>query len=357
MQNLATALPSDAPHGRASPMLRDPEYHRLAVADVVDETADARSFVLEIPPALEATFAYAAGQFCTFRALISGESVVRCYSMSSSPDTGDRFAVTVKRVPGGKMANWMNDVLAPGDTIEVMPPAGIFVLRAAEAPIVAFAGGSGITPVLSIIKSALATTKREIALVYANRSADSVIFAGELERLSAASGGRLSVHHHLDSERGLLDSSACAALVGDRSHADFYVCGPGPYMEVVEAGLAQRGVARSRVFIERFELPEAEPAETLTSETESVVIRLDRRKHSIRYERGDTILGAARRAGLKPPFSCERGNCATCMAHLEAGRVTMRVNNALSEGEVEAGWVLTCQAVPISREVVVDYDR
>jgi ferredoxin-NADP reductase len=337
-------------------MRSDPEYHSLAVVDVVDETADTRSFVLEIPGALAETFTYAAGQFCTFRATIGGESVVRCYSMSSSPDTGDRFTITVKRVPAGKMSNWMNDVLAAGDMIEVMRPAGLFVLRAAEVPLVAFAGGSGITPVLSILKTALATTTREIALVYANRGAGSVIFADELERLRAASGGRLSLHHHLDSERGFLDAAACAALAGDRTDADFYVCGPAPYMDAVEAGLALRGIARSQLFIERFELPGDVPTPT-KSDTTSIVIRLGRRKHTIAYEPGDTILGAARRAGLKPPFSCAQGNCATCMAHLDQGSATMRVNNALSADEVEAGWVLTCQAIPISHEVVVDYDR
>ena len=333
------------------------DYRSLVVVDVVDETADTKSFVLEIPPALEATFAYAAGQFCTFRATVGGESVVRSYSMSSSPDIGDRFTVTVKRVPDGKLSNWMNDVLAPGDAIEVLPPTGLFVLRAAEVPIVAFAGGSGITPVLSLIKSALASTAREIALIYANRSSESVIFAAELERLRATSAGRLSVHHHLDSERGFLDAEACAALVGERTHADFYVCGPGPYMEAVEAGLARRGVAASQLFIERFEPPAGEPAASETSETESIVIRLAGRKHSVRYERGDTILDTARRAALKPPFACEQGNCATCMAFLDVGKVKMRANNALSAKEVEEGWVLTCQAVPMSREVVVDYDR
>jgi ferredoxin-NADP reductase len=339
-------------------MRSDPEYHSLAVVDVVDETADTRSFVLGIPGALAETFRYRAGQFCTFRATLGGESVVRCYSMSSSPDTGDRFTVTVKRVPAGKMSNWMNDGLAPGDTIEVMRPAGLFVLRAAEVPIVAFAGGSGITPVLSILKTALATTTREIALVYANRDAGSVIFGAELERLRAASGGRLSVHHHLDSERGFLDAAACAELVGDRADADFYVCGPAPYVDAVESGLARRGIARSQLFIERFELPGDAPTPTeRSSDTESIVIRLDRRKHTVAYQPGDTILDAARRAGLRPSFSCERGNCATCMAHLDEGSVTMGVNNALSADEVEAGWVLTCQAIPISREVVVDYDR
>src|SRR5262249_12444710 len=183
-------------------MPREHAYHLLTVADVIDETADTRSFVLEIPPALEARFAYAVGQFCTFRATIGGEPVVRCYSMSSSPETGDPFTVTVKRVPGGKMSKWMNDTLGTGSAIEVGPPAGLSVLRAADPPIGRFAGGSGITPVLSIIKTALATTSREIALVYATRDSGSVIFADALERLRAGSGGRLSVHHHLDSGKG-----------------------------------------------------------------------------------------------------------------------------------------------------------
>jgi ferredoxin-NADP reductase len=237
-----------------------------------------------------------------------------------------------------------------------MPPSGRFVLRAAETPIVAFAGGSGITPVLSIIKTALATTAREITLVYANRGPGSVIFADTLERLRAASAGRLSVHHHLDSEKGFLDPAACAALVGDRTQADFYMCGPGPYMEVVQAGLEQRGVDPGRLFIERFEVPDEAPA-AIESETESIVIRLEGRKRRVGYEPGDTILDTARRAGLKPPFACQAGNCATCMAHLDEGTVTMRVNNALDSGEVEQGWILTCQAIPTSREVVVDYDH
>jgi len=338
-------------------MPREHDYHPLRVARIIDETADTRSFVLDIPPALEERFAYAAGQFCTFRATIGDEPIVRCYSMSSSPDTGDPFTVTVKRVPGGTMSNWMNDTLVQGDTIEAMSPAGRFVLRAPEAPIVAFVGGSGITPVFSIVKTVLITTAREIALVYANRSAGSVIFADALERLRAASGGRLSVHHHLDSEKGFLDATACAALVGDRTQADFYVCGPGPYMETVEAGLERRGVDPGRVLIERFELPDEAPAASEASETESIVVRLDRRKHRVGYQPGDTILEAARRAGLKPPFSCQAGSCGTCMAHLDEGKATMRVNNVLDTGEVEEGWILTCQAIPTSREVVIDYDR
>jgi ferredoxin-NADP reductase len=209
---------------------------------------------------------------------------------------------------------------------------------------------------MSIIKTALATTKRPISLVYANRTPDSIIFARALDRLAAESGGRLSIHHHLDSERGFLDSAACAALARDRAHADFYICGPGPYMDTVEAGLSMLGVAEGQRFIERFEVPAEPVAAEKATATESLVIRLDRKKHALRYQAGDTVLEAARRAGLRPPFSCESGSCATCMARVEAGSVRMRVNNALSAGEVEDGWVLTCQAIPTSAEVVINYD-
>jgi ferredoxin-NADP reductase len=339
-------------------LLHEHEYHRLTVVDVVDETADTRSFTLEIPRELEETFAYAAGQFCTFRATIDDEPIVRCYSMSSSPDTDDPFTTTVKRVPEGRMSNWMNEALAPGDTIEVLRPTGLFVLHDRDAPIVAFAGGSGITPVISIVKSALATTDRTILLVYANRNDDAVIFADDLERLRATSNGRLSVHHHLDSERGFLDPAQCAAFVGDDVHADFYVCGPAPYMDTVVAGLSTLAVTPDRVFIERFILPEPTPAPAGSdaSVTESVVIKLEQQETTVRYEAGDTVLDTARRAGLRPPFSCEQGNCATCMAHLDEGAVTMRVNNALSPDEVDEGWVLTCQGLPTSPTVIVDYD-
>ncbi len=338
-------------------MSRDHSFHVLTVAGVVDETADTRSFVFEIPQQLEAIFSYSAGQFCAFRATVGGEPIVRCYSMSSSPDMAEPFTVTVKRVPGGAMSNWMNDSLAAGDEIDVLPPAGLFVLRDASTPIVAFAGGSGITPLLSIIKTALTTTARDIALVYANRDPASVIFAGALERLGAEFPGRLSVHHHLDSEKGYLDPPACVALVGNRAGADFYVCGPGPYMEVVERGLDLLGVEANRRFVERFEVAEEEQPVTEASVTESVTVSVNGRKLTAAYQPGESILDTARRAGLKPPFSCTAGNCGTCMALLVEGSARMRANNVLDPDEVGSGYILTCQAIPLSREVIVDYDR
>lgn len=337
-------------------MAHEHEYHSLMVTDVVDETADTRSFVLAVPAALSEGFAYRAGQFCTFRADIDGESVVRSYSMSSAPELGEPLTITAKRVPGGRMSNWMNDHVAPGAQLDVMRPTGLFVLRDTDRPIVAFAGGSGITPVISIIKSALAKTTRAIALVYANRDADAVIFADALARLERESAGRLTVHHHHDAERGFLDAAACTALVGERAHADFYVCGPAPYMDVVEEGLTRAGAAAEHVFIERFVTAADPVAVDTASATESLTIKLDKQTHRFAYRAGDTILEAARRGGLNPPFSCEMGNCATCMAHLDPGTATMRNNNALTDDEVRTGWVLTCQALPTSRDLVVDYD-
>jgi ferredoxin-NADP reductase len=349
----------------------DQNYYALRVAAVVEETADTRSFVLEVPTELGAAFAYEAGQFCTFRATLAADEdrreVVRCYSMSSSPHADGplttALTTTVKRVPDGVMSNWMIDTLQPGDSIEAMRPSGLFVLQLrtgpTPAPIVAFGGGSGITPIMSIVECALATTERPITLVYANRDADSVIFAARLRALAAESGGRLTVHFHLDSESGFLTPDDCARLVGDAAPdattADFYVCGPGPYMDVVESAIATLGISPAQLFIERFVVPGEHVLEE-RSGTESITIRLNGRKTVVDYRMGDTILDTARRGGLKPPFSCESGSCATCMAHLDEGHATMRVNNALRPDEVDDGWVLTCQAVPQSRHLTVDYD-
>ncbi len=284
-------------------MDHDQNYYALRVAAVVEETADTRSFVLEVPAELAAEFDYEAGQFCTFRASIpgavGGHEVVRCYSMSSTPHPGDTtLTVTVKRVPDGVMSNWMIDTLEPGATIEAMRPSGLFVLQdqGAGIPIVAFGGGSGITPILSIVETALATTDRPITLVYANRDADSVIFDARLRALAAGSGGRLTVHFHLDTEAGYLTPADCARLVGDAvpdaTTADFYVCGPGPYMDVVESAVATLGISPAHLFIERFVVPGEHVLEE-RSGTESVTIRLNGRKTTVDYRMGDSILDTA----------------------------------------------------------------
>lgn len=329
--------------------VRDHGYHPLRVARVVRETEDATSFVLEVPGELRAAFAYEPGQFCTFRVEVDGQPFARCYSMSSAPALGEPLQVTVKRVPGGVVSNWVNDHLAAGDEIDVMPPAGFFQLTAGGGDVVAFAAGSGITPVFSIVKTAVATTSRRVRLLYANRDRESTIFRDALDRLD-----RVEVVHHLDAEHGFVDADDVRPFVG--GDADYYICGPTPFMDAVEAALLEAGVDEGRVHIERFtaaeRAPLPEPAEPVVTQ---VTIELDGKTGTGTHRPGTTILQTARSFGLSPPFSCESGSCATCMARLVEGSASMYVNNALTADEVEEGWVLTCQAVPTAPVVHVVY--
>lgn len=345
-------------------------YHALRVLDVVEETADTRTLVMDVPAELADTYRYSSGQFCTVRANIGGHDVQRCYSMSSAPTTDDRLAVTVKRVPGGVMSNWLHDHVAPGDELELMPPAGVFCAREGDGPIVAFCGGSGVTPVFSILKDVLASGTRQVKLFYANRDADAVIFHEAITALASAHGDRLAVHHHLDAESGFVTADDVTTFLGDAADAHVFVCGPTPFMDLVEAGAAAAGVPPEHIAIERFvnaavldsdestdaagDAAATATATTLTPTTLTITIK--KKRHLLEYVAGDTILDAARRASLNPPYSCEQGNCATCMALVTEGSVEMRVNNALTPDELEEGWVLTCQALPTSSEIAVEYD-
>jgi ferredoxin-NADP reductase len=342
-------------------MARDHGFHEARILRVIDETPDARTYVLDAP------FTYQAGQFVTFRAC----GTLRSYSMSSSPDTDAELATTVKRVPGGLVSNWMNDTLAAGDVVEVTAPAGVFTLRDNQAPLVAFAGGSGVTPIMSLIKSALATTGRLVKVLCANRDAESVIFATALDDLAARYPGRVEVRHHLDTVSGLVSKAEILDFAGDavRDPADFYLCGPEPFMDLIERVLLAQGVAADHVLSERFNPVEAVEEEEAAAEeaaradagagdlaSGTITIKLDGKTTTTAHVPGITLLEHARRAGLKPPFSCEAGNCATCMAHLQAGEVKMRVNNALDDDEVADGYVLTCQSVPVTPDVAVIYE-
>jgi 3-ketosteroid 9alpha-monooxygenase subunit B len=344
-------------------------YHPLEVRKIIDETSDTRSFVLDIPDHLRETFAYRAGQFVTFRVNIDGEPLVRSYSMASSPDTDADFKVTVKRVPQGRFSNWMNDTVAAGDVLDTREPAGRFCLKTdgkrRGMPVIAFGAGSGITPVISVIKSALATTERPIRLLYANRDRDSIIFYDELESLSRSNPDRLGIVHRLDVEQGFLDGSGVTEFVGGNLGGDFYICGPGPFMDIVEKALRGAGVDRERIFIERFEAP-PDAAEATDSSapaapkthvaTSSVTVTLRGKEYTFAYHPGDTILETVRRGGQQAPSSCEQGNCATCLARLKVGAVHMKANNVLTAEEVAEGLVLTCQSIPTTETVTVDYE-
>jgi ferredoxin-NADP reductase len=335
----------------------DHRFHPLRVVGIERETADACSVRLDVPADLGPTFAYEAGQFCTFRVWVDGHPHIRCYSMSSSPAVDADLRVTVKRTPGGVVSTWINDQLTPGDVLDVARPTGFFRL-AGEGEVVLFSAGSGITPVLSLLKTALATTSRPVRLLYANRDFDAVIFRSELDALRALHGSRFTLTHHLDVDRGLIGSDAIRAFTEGVEDPDYYLCGPAPFMEVVESTLLADSVGPGRIHIERFTpeewRPEAAPGEA-TGETPRITIELDGSMETTDHHPGTTILQTARQMGMAPPFSCESGSCATCMARLLEGTVSMHVNNALTDDEVADGWVLTCQALPTSPLVHVAY--
>jgi ferredoxin-NADP reductase len=314
----------------------------LRVRDVIPETADASSFVLDPP------FEYTAGQFITVRVRVDGETVLRSYSMSSAPGVDGDFKVTVKRVPGGVVSNWLNDTLVPGSVIEATRPAGVFCLPAGEGPVVAFAAGSGITPIISILKT---VGGRPARLLYANRDRDSIIFEHELKALD------VEVTHHLDVEHGFVTVDDVNPFIVDG--AEYFICGPAPFMDIVEGALLDAAVDPGRIHIERFTPTEA--ADSVEAATEStdgitVTVELNGKTAITEHRPGTTILQTARQTGLSPPSSCEAGSCATCMARLLEGAVSMKVNNALTDDEVAEGWILTCQSVPTTPAVHVVYE-
>ncbi len=337
----------------------DRGFHPLRIAAIVAETAEANSFVLDVPEELRSTFVYESGQFCTFRVWVDGEPHLRCYSMSSSPVVDRELRVTVKRTPDGIVSNWMSDHLAVGDEIDTTRPAGVFRLGDGAGDVVALSAGSGITPVLSLIKTALATTMRRVHLLYANRDEDAIIFRAELDELRNQHPGRFVVHHHLDVDHGFIGPDAVVRFVDCTDDPEFYICGPAPFMDIAEEVLADSGTAPDRIHIERFTpdewVPEVNADEGDGTGPSQVVIELDGRTESTDYRPGTTILQTARQMGMSPPFSCESGSCATCMARLLEGTATMHVNDALTDDEVVGGWVLTCQAVPTSPLVRVAY--
>ncbi|WP_280502350.1 ferredoxin--NADP reductase [Nocardia farcinica] len=342
----------------ASPSMQQ-RFQKATVTRIVKESVDARTFVLRPH---DQPIAYRAGQFCTFRVVVGGQPRYRSYSMSSAPETDTELMTTVKRVPGGTVSNWLHDNIAEGDEVELSPATGRFCLRESRAPLLGFSGGSGITPILSLTKSALATTDRRVRLLCADRDAESVLFAEALTVLAARYPGRLEVRRHLDSASGFLDAAAVRAFVGPDGHGESYICGPDPFMELVERALPGPGPCYS----ERFDVP-ATPVVTQpdSPRTETAAPRLDggtvtillnRKKKTVPRRGGETLLESARRAGLVPPFSCEAGNCATCIARVTEGHATLRANEALTDDELDEGYVLTCQAVPDTADITVDYE-
>lgn len=336
-------------------------YNSLRIAKVIQETPDARSFVLEVPTDLAEKYRYKAGQFLTFRVPHADGAFNRCYSLSSAPETDGLPKVTVKRVDGGKGSNWFHDSLKEGGAIDVLPPAGLFVLGQGAAPLLLFGGGSGITPMMSLIKSALQSGSRRIRLFYANRDKPSVIFDAEFEALTAAHPGRLEIIHHLDAVQGLTKPEEVAAALKGFENAEAYLCGPGPFMNLVEAALLANGMPRERVLIERFEASgnDAVPVEAPEEGDvipDEITIHFEGKAHKVPYRKGLTILEAARGAGLNPLSSCEEGFCASCAAKRIKGKVVLAKNDIYTEDDLSNNWILTCQGHCFGPEVEITYD-
>jgi 3-ketosteroid 9alpha-monooxygenase subunit B len=336
------------------------EFHTLEISDVIRETADCTSFELTVPVELRELYRYKAGQHLTFELPWEGSKVTRCYSLSSCPDLGEPLKIGVKRVEGGRISNWMNDNLTAGDSIRASAPEGRFVLdpeTRSGAPLFLFAGGCGITPIISLLKSALATTKRSITLVYANQDRSSVIYSDEIDRLASQYSERLVVRHHYDSDSGYFTSDSVRRHLHGTDTAEFYICGPGAFMELIEDTLAEAGVHEELVYIERFVSP-ADPDRMEPNlldvgpleAPDKFSLWLNGRSRSVPYVRGKTLLECAQAVGLNPGHSCESGYCGSCMAHVSTGRVHMRTHEALSERDIVRGVALLCQSVPASND-------
>ena len=352
-------------------------FHALRVAQVVQETNDANSIRFELPPDLRDRFAFRAGQHLTLRVTIDGEEVRRNYSLCTSPDEHD-WMVTVKRIGGGLFSNWVGDTLKVGDMVDVMPPHGSFTTQfdpTRSRHLVGIAGGSGITPIMSLIKTALKDEPNSrFTLLYGNRDSSAVIFLETLAGLKDKHLGRLEIYHFLDQEEqdielfnGILNrerlEEAVSALVPDSAEVDsWFICGPGPMMDAAEGVLFDRNIPKDRIHVERFTADR--PAEAISREiaqlrTEAegvtVSVTLDGRTRRVPFTAGN-ILDSARASGLPAPFACKAGVCATCRAKVTSGKVEMAVHYGLTDEEVADGYVLTCQSVPLGDGVAVDYD-
>ena len=349
-------------------------FYSIPISQITKETDQAVSITLEIPPLMAPLFSYDAGQYLTVSAVVNNEEVRRSYSMCSSPVSDEKITIAVKKVDGGRMSNYLNNELNVGDKLEVMPPMGSFVLDegAQKAKnIVLWGGGSGITPLLSLIKTALANLPDcTCLLIYANRDEDNIIFNKELDLLEKTHSGRFSVIYSLDNP--IRDWSGMSGYLTQESvseitrkelglnypTAHYYTCGPRPMMDIVVEGLKSIGVRDDNIHTEYFtatpknQTTEEEPfTESQEVSERTIQVEVFGQKKEVIVKADQTILEAAQDAGMDPPYSCTVGVCTTCRARLRSGKASMDEREGLSDSEIEEGFVLTCQAHPLTGDV------
>ena len=355
-------------------------FHPLTVTDVRRETRDA--VVVTLRPADEdrAVFDFTQGQYLTFRRKFEDEELRRSYSICAGKDEGV-LKVGIKRVDGGCFSTWVNENLKPGDTLEAMPPMGAFftALEPETAKhYLGFAGGSGITPVLSIIKTVLSREPRaRFTLVYANRQISSIMFREELEDLKNLYLGRLSVLHVLESEAqdidlftGRIDGAKCAALfknwIDPKSVTTAFICGPEPMMLAIAAALREHGLRDDQIKFELFASSQPGRARRKVEQVNGAdhaaaceaTVTLDGATRIFKFPKhGQSLLDAALENSMDAPYACKAGVCSTCRAKVLEGEVEMETNHALEDYEVRQGYVLTCQCYPLTDRIVVSYDQ
>ncbi len=354
------------------------EFYALPVAEIRRESTDAVSLKFSIPPELKDTFAFQAGQHLTLRTQLNGEEVRRNYSVCVAPHEGE-LRIAIKRIEGGLFSTWVNEQLTRGSTLDIRPATGRFTWSFdvnADNFYVGIAAGSGITPVLSILKTALTQEpKSRFCLLYGNRNSSSIMFLEELSELKNRFLDRLEVYHFLSAEddeieifNGRLDTKKYdeifPALLNPNMAAAFFICGPGPMMDTAEQSLHKHGVDKQKILSERFTA--SRPSEndrakaTILAEKAAglqFTAILDGRRRRIEFNSTTkNMLDSVRAAGLPAPFACKAGVCATCRAKLVSGQAEMLNNYGLTEAEVAQGYILTCQAIPLNDDVVVNYD-
>jgi ring-1,2-phenylacetyl-CoA epoxidase subunit PaaE len=354
-------------------------FHQLAVKKITKETADCVSVVFSVPAALTEVFAFTQGQSLTMRTTIDSKEVRRTYSICSSP-LENELKVAIKKTEGGLFSTFANEQLKNGDVLDVMPPVGKFYTTLQptnKKNYIAFAAGSGITPVLSIIKTTLATEPNScFTLVYGNKTRSSIIFFEELEGLKNKYINRFNLIHILSREKidaainfGRITTGKCNdlsnKLINIGATDDFFICGPEEMIFAVKNFLESKGVAGNKIHFELFTTPGHKKQITGNKQQEessgaksNITINLDGRSFdfTIPLNSDISILDAAMQQGADVPYACKGGVCCTCKAKLLSGRVTMDVHWGLEHEEIEQGYILTCQAHPETEHVVVDFD-
>lgn len=351
------------------------QFYKLRVSDIKRESPEAVSVSFEIPENLKREYEYQSGQYLTLKFNIDGIEERRAYSLSSSPFCDKNLTVTVKQVEQGKVSTYINQKLKIGDQVDVMQATGNFVVNANAnntKTYVLFAAGSGITPLMSILKTVLEIEKNSfVYLIYTNKNENSIIFNNELNELQSKNSN-LKVIHYLtqaspnwSSNTGRVDKNIAAEILKSNlpayiSSAEYYMCGPEAMMDEISSAISMFGVSRDKIHRELFVQSTHSSEKIVGAEgeekIESFEVIIYGENHKIKLGSDETVLIAGMRAGIDPPFSCQIGACSTCRAKLRSGKVKMDADDALTEGEIKQGYILTCTAHPITHDVVVDYD-